>query len=101
MRLLEVRTYSVLLKEASEHADAREIQELWENVPEHVKTMSGVPAMYYAAMIEAGAGAKIEKNLVKSLNNKWDVTLRYWQCSVYRFSRAIRDGRKMVIATRQ
>ena len=29
VRLLEVETYSVLLKEASEHADAREIEELW------------------------------------------------------------------------
>ncbi|WP_428353223.1 heme biosynthesis HemY N-terminal domain-containing protein [Methyloprofundus sp.] len=75
VRLLEVETYSVLLKEASEHADAREIEELWESVPVHVKTMSGVPAIYYAAMIEAGAGAKIEKHLVKSLNQKWDMTL--------------------------
>ena len=75
VKLLEVETYSVLLKEASEHADAREIQELWASVPEHVKTMQGVPAIYYAAMIEAGAGANIEKELVKSLNNKWDITM--------------------------
>ncbi len=75
VKLLEVETYSVLLKEAAEqHADAREIQDLWQSVPEHVKTMSGVPSIYYAAMIEAGAGAKIEKDLVKSLNNKWDMT---------------------------
>lgn len=75
VKLLEVETYSVLLKEAAEHEDANEIQELWGSVPKHVKTMSGVPAIYYAAMIEAGAGAKIEKDLVKSLNDKWDMTL--------------------------
>ncbi len=75
VKLLEVETYSVLLKEAAEHADEREIQELWQSVPEHVKVMPGVPAIYYAAMINAGAGAKIEKDLVKSLSNKWDMTL--------------------------
>ena len=75
VKLWEVETYSVLLKEAAEREDAKEIQELWQEVPEHVKTMSGVPAIYYAAMIEAGAGAKIEKELVKSLNDKWDMTL--------------------------
>ena len=75
VKLWEVETYSVLLKEAAEREDAKEIQELWQEVPEHVKTMSGVPAIYYAAMIEAGAGAKIEKELVKSLNKKWDMTL--------------------------
>lgn len=75
VKLLEVETYSVLLKETAESHDAKEIQELWGNVPEHVKKMPGVPAIYYAAMIEAGAGAKIEKDLVKSLNNKWDMTL--------------------------
>ena len=75
VKLWEVETYSVLLKEAAEREDAKEIQELWQEVPKHVKTMSGVPAIYYAAMIEAGAGAKIEKELVKSLNKKWDMTL--------------------------
>ena len=74
VKLWEVETYSVLLKEAAEREDAKEIQELWQEVPKHVKTMSGVPAIYYAAMIEAGAGAKIEKELVKSLNNIWDMT---------------------------
>jgi len=75
VKLLEVETYSVLLKEAAEHEDEREIQDLWQSVPEHVKTMPGVRAIYYAAMIEANAGAKIEKDLVKSLNLKWDLTL--------------------------
>ncbi len=75
VKLLEVETYSVLLKEAAERKEVKEIQALWDSVPDHVKTMSGVPAIYYAAMIEANAGAKIEKELVKSLNKKWDMTL--------------------------
>lgn len=75
VKLLEVETYSVLLKEAAEHENAAEIEALWQSVPEHVKTMPGVLAIYFAAMIEAGAGAKIEKELIKALNNKWDMTL--------------------------
>ncbi|NOQ15985.1 MAG: heme biosynthesis protein HemY [Methyloprofundus sp.] len=77
VKLLEVETYSVLLKEAAEHENAGEIEELWQSVPDHVKTMSGIPAIYFAAMIEAGAGAKIEKDLVKALNGKWDMTLLF------------------------
>jgi HemY protein len=75
VKLLEVETYSVLLKEAAEHENAGEIEELWQSVPEHVKKMPGIPAIYFAAMIEAGAGAKIEKDLMKALNGKWDMTL--------------------------
>lgn len=77
VKLLEVETYSVLLKEAAEHENAGEIEELWQSVPDHVKTMPGIPAIYFAAMIEAGAGAKIEKDLVKALNGKWDMTLLF------------------------
>lgn len=78
VKLLEVETYSVLLKEAAEHENAGEIEELWQSVPDHVKTMPGIPAIYFAAMIEAGAGAKIEKDLVKALNGKWDMTLLFY-----------------------
>jgi len=75
VKLLEVETFSTLLREAAEIADEREITSLWQSIPEHVKTMQGIPAIYFAAMIEAGAGAKIETNLVAELNNKWDMTL--------------------------
>ncbi len=75
VKLLEVETYSTLLKEAAGQADAKGIQALWKDIPLHVQEMQGLPAIYYAAMIEAGAGAKIENDIVKSLNNKWDMTL--------------------------
>jgi len=75
VKLLEVETYSRLLKEAAHLADAKGIQTLWSDIPEHVRMMSGVPAIYFAAMIEAGAGAKIENELVSALNKKWDMTL--------------------------
>ncbi len=76
IKLLEVETYSVLLKEAAESgADAKELQALWQTIPLHVQTVQGVSAIYFAAMIDAGAGAKIEKELVQALAKKWDITL--------------------------
>ncbi|MCF7971060.1 MAG: heme biosynthesis protein HemY [Methylococcaceae bacterium] len=75
IKLLEVETFSLLLKEAAEASNAQEIQALWEGIPEHVKAMPGIPAIYFAAMIDSGAGAKIEKDLVRALNDKWDMTL--------------------------
>ncbi|MDF1582008.1 MAG: heme biosynthesis HemY N-terminal domain-containing protein [Methyloprofundus sp.] len=75
IKLLEVETFSLLLKEAAETSNAKEIQALWDSIPAYVQTMPGIPAIYFAAMIDAGAGAKIEKDLVRALNDKWDMTL--------------------------
>ncbi|NOQ64013.1 MAG: heme biosynthesis protein HemY [Methyloprofundus sp.] len=75
IKLLEVDAFSELLKQAAELGDAKEVQALWKQIPDHVKVMPGIPAIYYAAMIEANAGAKIEKDLAASLNKRWDMTL--------------------------
>jgi HemY protein len=75
IKLLEVETFSLLLKEAAETSNANEIQELWGSIPAYVQVMPGVSAIYFAAMIDSGAGAKIEKDLVRALNDKWDMTL--------------------------
>lgn len=75
VKLLEIETYSTLLKEAAGKSDAKGIQALWSEIPAHVQNMQGLPAIYYAAMIEAGAGAKIESDIVAALNKKWDMTL--------------------------
>jgi len=75
VKLLEVETYSTLLKEASGKADAGTIQDIWNEVPKHIQEVQGLPAIYFAAMIEAGAGAKIENSIVTSLDKKWDMTL--------------------------
>ena len=37
--------------------------------------MPGVSAIYFAAMIDAGAGAKIEDALTRALSTNWDQTL--------------------------
>lgn len=75
IKLLETETFSELLKQAAENGDISEIESLWSEIPDYIKSMDGVSAIYFAAMIEAGAGAKIEDELVKSLSVNWNQTL--------------------------
>lgn len=75
VKLLETETYSRLLRQAAEERDEHAIRQCWIDTPEHIRSVSGVENIYYAAMIEAGAGTKIEGDLVKSLMKHWDETL--------------------------
>lgn len=75
VKLLESETYSKLLKQAAETGNAAEIQKLWGEIPEHVQAIQGIEIIYFAAMIESRAGAKIEQELVASIIKKWDETL--------------------------
>lgn len=75
VKLLEAETFSGLLKDAAKTGNAEEIQALWQSMPEHVQSMHGIPAIYYAAMIEVKSGALIEVELVNSIQENWDETL--------------------------
>ena len=75
VKLLETETYSTLLKQAAEKGIANETQELWNSIPKHIQTMHGVRAIYFAAMIESEAGALIEADLTKAVEENWDETL--------------------------
>ncbi len=75
VKLLETETHSNLLRQAAHDGSIGEIQSCWENVPEHIRLVPGVSSIYYAAMIEVGAGAAIEEALVNSLIKGWDHTL--------------------------
>ncbi|WP_198246676.1 heme biosynthesis HemY N-terminal domain-containing protein [methane-oxidizing endosymbiont of Gigantopelta aegis] len=75
VKLLETETYSNLLRREAEQKDADAIQACWESVPEHIKLAPGVNAIYFAAMIEAGAGDRIESDLVDAIVKNWDATL--------------------------
>lgn len=75
VKLLETETYSSLLKQAAEEGDDQDISQCWEQVPAHIRTLPGVATIYYAAMIEAKAGAKIEEDLVNTLLKNWSETL--------------------------
>ena len=75
VKLLETEAYSQLLKQAAEKGNTEEIQSLWSEIPNFIKTMSGISAIYFAAMINAGAGAGIEQDLSDILSVAWDETL--------------------------
>ncbi len=75
IKLLETEAFSKLLKQAAENGDIDEIESLWSKIPDYIKSMDGVSAIYFAAMIEVGAGAKVEDELVKTLSANWNQTL--------------------------
>lgn len=75
LKLVETEVFSNLLKEAAEQKNSTELRRLWAEMPLSIKVMKGVAAIYFAAMIDAGAGAEIEEELVKNLSANWNDTL--------------------------
>jgi HemY protein len=75
VKLLETETFSRLLKQAAERGSADEIRQLWSEVPVHIKKMHGMPAIFFAAMIDAGSGEEILEELAGILSVNWDETL--------------------------
>ena len=75
VKLLEVETFSQLLKQTAVNGNTHEIQALWWEIPDHLKTLPGIAAIYFAAMMSAGAGAEIEQDLAETLSSTWDITL--------------------------
>lgn len=75
VKLLETEAYSQLLKQSAEKSNAEETQTLWSEIPDYIKSVPGVSAIYFAAMINAGAGADIERELADTLSIIWDETL--------------------------
>jgi HemY protein len=75
VKLLEAETFSSLLKEEAGKGDANAIQALWQSVPDHVKAMQGISAIYFAAMLEAQAGNQVETEITAALDKNWDRTL--------------------------
>lgn len=75
VKLIETEVFSNLLKLAAEQKNIHDLKHLWAEIPLSIKVMRGVAAIYFAAMIEAGAGAEIENELVKNLSSNWNGTL--------------------------
>jgi HemY protein len=75
IKLLETQAFSQLLKQSVEKNDPEAIQQLWAEIPNHIKRMQGIAAIYFAAMIDVGAGALIERDLADVLSIHWDETL--------------------------
>jgi len=75
VKLLETETYSALIKQKSETRDITALREIWATLPEHIRASTGIQTLYFAAMIEAGAGEEIEDELRRALGEEWDETL--------------------------
>ena len=75
IKLLETEAFSKLLKQAAETKDLKTIQALWSDIPIHVRRMTGISAIYFAAMINVGAGDMVEDELALALSSSWDNTL--------------------------
>lgn len=75
LKLLETETYSALLKQKAQTRDVTALRELWSRIPPHIRELTKVAALYFAAMIEAGAGAEIEEALRLALGKDWNETL--------------------------
>ncbi len=75
IKLLEAETFSAMLKQRSESRKPGALREVWQHVPDHIKAMVGIQELYFAAMIEAGAGDEIEPVLRQTLSKQWNDTL--------------------------
>jgi HemY protein len=75
IRLLETEAFGGLLRKASERKNAAELEELWKSIPQHIRGAQGLQAVYFAAMIEAGAGESVEGNVEAALTKEWNETL--------------------------
>jgi HemY protein len=75
VKLLEIQTFSQLLMESAGKGNPEEIQLLWSEIPDYIKTVAGIAAIYFAAMISAGKGVLIENDLANTLTVVWDETL--------------------------
>ena len=75
VKLLETETFSRLLKLAAASNDQEKIEECWQSIPDHIKTVPGIANIYFAAMINAGAGSRLETAMIRQLSKHWDGTL--------------------------
>jgi len=75
IKLLETEAFSKLLKQSAGTGDVDAIQALWSEIPNYIRKISGGSAVYFAAMINAGAGALVEDELAVAVSVNWDATL--------------------------
>jgi HemY protein len=75
IKLLETKTFSRLLKQVAATGNELQLQNLWDSIPHHIQQLQDIFIIYFAAMINLGAGAKIEDMIVKKLSTHWHETL--------------------------
>ncbi|GAB6067973.1 heme biosynthesis protein HemY [Methylothermus subterraneus] len=75
VRLLELETYSALLKQAAARKDAQALSSQWQQLPEHARRLPELQAIYFAGMIRCGQSAAIESPLREALAAHWQAPL--------------------------
>jgi HemY protein len=75
VKQLEIQLFSQLLKQYAERGNLGELKLLWSEIPDYIKNISSVAAIYFAAIINAGMGVEIENELASHLSSDWDQTL--------------------------
>ncbi len=75
VRLLELETYSALLRDKAARGDAKALAAQWGELPEHARHLPELQAIYFAAMIECGEGEAIESQLREALAAHWQAPL--------------------------
>lgn len=74
IKLLETETYSGLLRQRAQTRNPAAVEELWQSIPHHIRKLSGLRSLYFAAMIESGAGEQVEEALRAALDEEWDTS---------------------------
>lgn len=75
IKLLETETYSALLRQRAAERNPGTLRELWQEIPEHLRKTPGMESLFFAAMIEVGAGAEIEAEIRASLEHQWNESI--------------------------
>ncbi len=75
IKQLEIQAFGGLLKQKLKEGNTDDLRLLWTEIPNHIKKNSDIAAIYFAAMIDKGLSAEIEKELVEVLTISWDKTL--------------------------
>lgn len=75
VRLMEMEAYSALLRKAAKMHDPKALEEAWQKIPDPLRKEADLQAIYFAAMIEAGAGEAVEPELRRTLTRHWNETL--------------------------
>lgn len=75
VRLLELETYSALLRDKATRRDAEALAAQWGELPEHARRLPELQTIYFAAMIECGEGLTIESQLREALAAHWQAPL--------------------------
>lgn len=75
IKLMEAEAYSGILKTQAEAGNIAALKAHWHSTPKHIQAMPGVNTIYFAGMIEGGAGQEIEEAMAHELNRDWNESL--------------------------